>query len=93
MSQSSSNKEETLNQIKDLGAAFFTPDETSVIMQDPKLTEKSQDPNDEYYQAYYSGRLQSEFDLRKSIIQLAKSGSSPAQAMAMDLLTKSKIKM
>jgi hypothetical protein len=52
-----------------------------------------QDQESDFYKAYYKGRLQSEYDLRKSVVKLAKSGSSPAQTMAMDMLNKSKLKM
>ena len=49
--------------------------------------------NSQYYIAFQGGRLQSEVDLRTGIIKLAKSGSSPAQTMALDLYNKSKLKM
>lgn len=85
-----------LEEIKKLSALFFTPREIAVMLEISPVNlfviecEREQS---RYYAAFFAGRLQSELDLRTSIIKLAKSGSSPAQTMAMDMLGKSKIKM
>jgi hypothetical protein len=87
--------EEQKKEITDLAAVFFTPKEIAVIMEwfYENVAEDMQDQESDFYKAYYKGRLQSEYDLRKSVVKLAKSGSSPAQTMAMDMLNKSKLKM
>jgi hypothetical protein len=85
-----------LKQITELAALFFTPREVAMMLEldiDDFVMECDLSPKSDGYLAFHSGRLQSEVDLRKSIMKLAKSGSSPAQTMAMDILLKSKVKM
>ncbi len=86
---------EDLQQIEALAALFFTPKEIAVMLEikQKEMAEAIDDEDNDVYRAFQGGRLQSEADLRKSIVKLAKSGSSPAQTMSLDLLTKSKIKM
>jgi hypothetical protein len=87
--------QKSLSDITDLASLFFTPREIAIMLEMPadEFVAACQDENSEEYKAFQSGRLQSEVDLRKSIIKLAKSGSSPAQTMSMDLLKQSKIKI
>ncbi|HYC29551.1 MAG TPA: hypothetical protein VEB42_12050 [Chitinophagaceae bacterium] len=95
--------EESLQEIKNLAALFFTPREIAVMQEinvtgfiaciDHPQPEKLEPGWQKVYNAFHAGRLQAEVDLRTSIIKLAKSGSSPAQTMALDLLNKSKLKM
>ncbi len=84
-----------LTSVCDLSALFFTPKEISLQMElrYSDVIEAMEDESSGFYQQFYKGRLQSEVELRKSVIKLAKSGSSPAQTMAMDILNKSKVKM
>ncbi len=86
---------EQFKEIEELAAVFFTPKEIAIIVgiSVPLFDEAVKDETTNVYNAFQRGRLQSEYDLRKSIVKLAKSGSSPAQTMAMDLLQKSKLKM
>lgn len=88
--------DETIAEITRLSALLFTPREIAV-MQEITPVEDFIDfcttEGNRFYTAFQSGRLQTEVDLRNSIIKLAKSGSSPAQTMAMDILNKSRIKM
>lgn len=89
-------EKELYEDIKRLSALFFTPREIAVmleIMPVHKFILECESENSKFYEAFYSGRLQSEMDLRTSVIKLAKSGSSPAQTMALEMLNKSKIKM
>jgi len=86
---------EQLKAVRELASLFFTPKEIAVMQEWP-IEEFEGDCKEEgsgAYNAFFSGRLQSELDLRKSIIKLANSGSSPAQTMAMDMLNKSKLKL
>ena len=85
-----------LIQITELAALFFTPREVAMMLEidiDQFVMECDLTPNGKGYIAFHSGRLQSEVDIRKSILKLAKSGSSPAQTMVLDILQKSKVKM
>jgi hypothetical protein len=84
---------EDLALVEDLASMFFTPREIAVMIEvnpNDAVTECSSEGN-EFYNAFQKGRLQSEMELRKSIIKLAKSGSSPAQTMSLDLLNKSRV--
>jgi len=80
---------------EELSALYFTPKEISSMIQIDYEGVKDQMEEEDgiFYEAFQRGRLQSEVDLRKSILMLAKAGSSPAQTMALDLLNKSKAKM
>lgn len=84
-----------LKEVEELAMVFFTPLEIATIIEVPfaEVEVALCEEDSLFYKAFHKGRLQSEYDLRKSIVKLAKSGSSPAQTMAMDLLMKSKIKM
>lgn len=87
--------DDEVKQVEELAAVFFTPKEIAIIMQLNiiDVDEAMEDDEAAFYLAFQKGRLQSEYDLRKSIAKLAKSGSSPAQTMSMDMLNKSKLKM
>lgn len=87
--------EEELKQIRELAALFFTPREVAIMQELPigDFVLVCEDPSSRIYNAFHAGRLQSEVDVRTAIIKLAKSGSSPAQTMALDLLKTSKVKM
>jgi hypothetical protein len=86
---------EDLLLIEELASYFFTPREVAVMVEaDPNhFIAALEDEQCSIYQAFQKGRLQSEMELRKSIIKLARAGSSPAQTMSLDLLNKSKIKI
>ncbi len=86
---------EQLKQVTELASLFFTPAEIALMMEWDSETFIEDYKNEDHpaFKAFHSGRLQSEVDLRKSIIKMAKSGSSPAQTMAMEMLNKSKIKL
>ncbi len=87
--------EEDLQKITDLAALFFSPREIAIMLEIPAddFIILSALADSKIYNAFQSGRLQSEVDLRRSIIKLAKSGSSPAQTMSLDILKLSKVKM
>lgn len=88
--------DELYEDIKKLSALFFTPREIAVMLEIKPVelfVMECELDTSKYYEAFFSGRLQSESDLRASVIKLAKSGSSPAQTMALEIFNKSKIKM
>lgn len=86
---------EQLQQVTELASVFFTPKEIAVIMEldEDIFLEDVQMESHQLSKAYLGGKLKSEFEVRKSIVQLAKSGSSPAQAMSMDMIKQSNLKM
>lgn len=77
--------DEQLDEARSLGELLFTNEEIMEIMEldelDPKLIK-----------AIRAGHLKAEADLRKSIMDLARSGSSPAQSFAKNLLDQLKRK-
>lgn len=87
--------EEDKDLVIELASLYFIPEEIAVMLEaDPtEANECYHSGSGDFYNSFQKGRLQSEVELRKSIMMLAKAGSSPAQSMAMDLLKKSKSKM
>lgn len=84
-----------LAKIRECAKLFFSPREIAIIMEFPVsvFLEDCHEEEHTAYKAFYAGRLESEMELRRSIIKLSQSGSSPAQTMAMDLLNKSQLKI
>jgi hypothetical protein len=87
--------EQMLDEIKEYASYFFTPKEIALMVEieEAFFIECMGDQNNAIYRKFQTGRLTSEMELRKCILKLAKSGSSPAQTMSMDILNASKIKM
>lgn len=87
--------QDQLNEITTLAALFFTPREIAQMLELPAEAFISECciEGGVLYKAFYSGRLQGEVDLRTGIMKMAKAGSTPAQAMAMDMLKLSKVKL
>lgn len=87
--------QEELEEVERLAALYFTPREIALMLQInfSEILPQFDIEDGNFYSSFQSGRLQSEVDLRKGILQLAKAGSSPAQTMAMDLFNKSNAKM
>lgn len=82
-------------EITKLAALFFTPKEVATMLQlnISEFVLCCDIENHAVYDAFHGGRLQAEVDVRTSILKLAKSGSSPAQTLSIDLLNKSRLKM
>ncbi|MFC4261928.1 hypothetical protein ACFOWM_03495 [Ferruginibacter yonginensis] len=87
--------DEVLKQIETMGACYFDPMAIALALEIDKdlMRALMQDENSAAYRAYYKGFYTSEFEHRKSIIDLAKSGSSPAQTMVSNILEKAKLKL
>lgn len=87
--------DEQLKQIEELAAVFFSPQQIAVFLQLEKefVISEIKTEGKPAHMAYQKGLMQSEWELRKSVLSLAKAGSSPAQAMALDLLSKNKLKI
>jgi hypothetical protein len=84
-----------LAEVKKLSAVFFTPKEIADILEVERtaFVDACNDDTTDVYEAFTGGLLLSEYEIRTSVLKLAKAGSSPAQAMALDLLKKVRVKM
>ncbi len=84
-----------LEEIKKFSGWFYTPREIAIILEiDVEfMIDACQEEGNQLHQAFYAGQLISESELRSSILKLAKSGSSPAQTMALEMLNNTKMKM
>ena len=87
--------EDELKKIRELAGLFFAPKEIAIIMQLPTeaFCKTCQREGSAVYQSFLAGRLEQEALVRKSIVDFAKKGSTPAQTMALDLLKLSAAKM
>lgn len=90
--------DDELKTISDLAALFFTPVEIALMLEVDdvafKMACKTKTPfGSKVFDAYNSGHLQGQVDLRTGIMKMAKAGSSPAQTMALDILKQAKSKM
>ena len=88
------NEQQTL-EVTEMAKLFFTPREIAIFLKVniEEFIACSKDESDPVYIAFVSGRLHTEYELRKSILQLATSGSSPAQTMMLELLKQLNLKM
>lgn len=80
--------DETLTQIKEMAAALLPPAEIAILIAIP-ANERDQfceicknHRQSLIYEAYHQGRLQTKFELRKTVIKLAKAGSPAAEPLA-----------
>lgn len=71
--------EELLKEIEELAECFFSEEDILTILQLPELGPEGR-------KAIVTGSLRSEAKLRKSIMDLATAGSSPAQNIAIKML-------
>lgn len=87
--------EEQLAQVKEMAKVFLLPREIALILEVDvdAFVAACNDQRTAVYRSYQGGRLLSVFELRKNVLQLANSGSSPAQTMALELLRESEMKM
>ena len=86
---------EELKQITDLSALFFTPRDIAKMLEfnETDFAKECKASDSKIHDAYYSGYLQGQVDLRTGIMKMAKAGSSPAQTMALELLKQTKLKL
>jgi hypothetical protein len=80
--------DDLLKEAQEWAELFFTNDELAMLLEVPaaEIRLALDDSSSPLGSAIMRGRLLSEAELRKSIILLAKRGSSPAQATALQLL-------
>lgn len=78
---------EQLVDIENYAGFFFTKEEVQIILNllDAEINTA------QFTKAYLRGKLIAEATIRKSIIELAANGSSPAQIIAMKFIDQSKL--
>lgn len=83
-------KEKDLLEIRNLASMFFSIQEISEMLEiDFSTIEEQMSIKDSpIYKAYKGGNYDGQIMVRTGIIKMAKAGSTPAQAMAMDLIKK-----
>lgn len=81
-----------LAEVEGLGKLQFSPDEValSVGIDRNEFRAAIKTGDNPLSDAFERGRLKSEAEVRRSILQLAKQGSSPAQKQVMDLIAMNK---
>jgi hypothetical protein len=79
--------EDLLNEITRMAAAAYTPRQTAFALgiAPCKFLEMLQDENSAAAIAYYKGFYSSELVIREGVFLLARSGSSPAQTLALKI--------
>jgi hypothetical protein len=79
---------EQLESITEMGTAAMTPKQVAYALGFKIAEFIDEIKNDEspINAAYFKGLYSNEFQVRKSIMQLARNGSSPAQAQALKLI-------
>lgn len=84
-----------LGLLENLAAQFFTPWEIALMMDVPEaeFVKSIKTEGSRIRSAFYKGRLQSELEVRQSVINLAKQGSSPAQSASIEIIKQSQAKM
>jgi hypothetical protein len=73
-------------EVERLAGLFFSPDDICIIMELHEMERKK----DKFKKAYKRGMLMVEAAVRKTVIDLAISGSSPAQVATLLLIEKAK---
>ena len=82
-----------LKDLEEFASLFFSTPELAILLQQPLsyLKAEMQNPDSPVAAAIQRGRLLQEAKIRKSIIDLATQGSSPAQAIVLKLIQEFKI--
>lgn len=77
-----------LTEIERLAGLFMKPSDIAIILGIPEaeFRDALSDKKSMCFNRYQKGKLLSEAELRKSVITMAKQGSSPAQSLASKLI-------
>lgn len=78
-------KPEQITEIEDLAALQFSVEEVAVVMDMPSAQLSEGDG----LRAYMRGRLKAQAEVRRSIVSMAKQGSSPAHKQFLELAAES----
>ncbi len=79
--------DDILNEVKRMGAAAYTPRQTAFALGMPpkEFVDLMRDDEHPATIAYYQGLYSSELAIRENAFTLARSGSSPAQTLALKI--------
>ena len=79
-------------EIEELSSVFFNANEiVTIMMLNPDEFDYQRLKQDDFNLPFMRGRLKKEAEIRKSIINLAVNGSSPAQILAVQIIEKSNL--
>lgn len=80
--------QQQIDLLNQCGQLLLPPNDVARLLQvhDDVVALMLKDTGSEGFNAYHSGRLETELALRASILKYAKAGSSPAQTMAKQML-------
>ena len=80
--------EAQLDEVEKFAGLFMKPSDIAIILNIPlaDLRAALADSSTNCFQRYHKGKLLSEAELRKSVLTMAKQGSSPAQSLASKLI-------
>lgn len=81
---------EQLKEIEKWAELLFSPKEIATVMEldEVDFLREYNDESSEIYKCVQRGKLKTEAEVRKSILQLAKDGSASAQEQAMKIIEK-----
>lgn len=79
--------DELLLEIQEMASLFFSPETIAQVIgiEKDRFVEMLSQASHPVAQAFHKGAIMSEVELRRSVIKLAKQGSSPAQTLSMKL--------
>lgn len=77
-------KQEYLNDVKLYGSLLLTYEEVSILTGID--VEELANPELDFFQEYHKGRLETEMEIRKSILDAAKNGSPDAELKALQMI-------
>lgn len=80
--------DDILKDIRQLAGLFFSPAEIAVMLNldEVELCKACRRPGTAAYLAYHAGKLEKEMIVRRSVIDLAGKGSSPAQTLVLKMI-------
>lgn len=79
--------DDILLEIQEMASLFFSPETIAQVIgvEKDRFVDMLSDPSHRAAQAFHKGSIMSEVELRRSVIKLAKQGSSPAQTLSIKL--------
>ena len=98
MSKSLSELDQSdLDELRNMAKLMFTPPQIAVMLELDAdalaIAVAEENAGTGIYSAFWGGRYECEAEIRASIMKMANAGSTPAQAIALELMKMSKIKM
>ncbi len=80
--------EATAKALEDCGTCLFSIRDTAIIVGMPyyEMKKEMQNVQGEVYLAYMRGKLQNDMEVRKSIMSMAKAGSTQAHQLYLEML-------